>query len=240
MIRFAEQYERSLTLFGEEGLKRIRGASVIVFGVGGVGGYAAEALARGGVGSLVLVDGDVVSPSNLNRQIVALRSTLGRPKAAVMAERIADIDPAIRTDARVVFFTAENAASFDLAAFDFVVDAIDTVSSKIALICAAREAGVPIISSMGAGNKLFPERFEIADLDKTAVCPLARVMRKELGKRGVKHLKVVYSREEPAKSGGRDPETGRAAPGSASFVPGAAGLILAGEVLRSLAGIEKS
>ncbi len=230
-----EQDSRSAMLFGEAGLERLKQSRVILFGVGGVGGAAAEALARGGVGTIELVDGDAVSPSNLNRQIAALHSTLGQPKAEVMAARIRDIDPDIAVTPRVVYFTPENADTFDLAHFDYVVDAIDTVSAKIALILAAKAAGVPVISAMGAGNKLTPQAFEVADLYKTAVCPLARVMRKELGKRGVKHLKVVYSREDPCKTGGRDPETGRAAPGSASFVPGAAGLILAGEVIRALA-----
>ena len=235
-----EQWERSAMLFGESGMEKIRKAKVILFGVGGVGGFAAEALARGGVGEITLVDGDTVSPTNLNRQIIALHSTLGRPKAEVMAERIRDIDPEIRVTSRAEFYTRETAEGFDLAAYDYVVDAIDTVSAKIVLILAARDAGVKVISAMGAGNKLFPERFEIADLDKTVMCPLARVMRKELGKRGVKHLPVVYSREEAVKTGGRDPETGRAAPGSASFVPGAAGLVLAGKVLRDLAGVTEN
>ena len=233
-----EQDVRSAMLFGEEGLLKLRRSRVAVFGVGGVGGTAAEALARGGVGRLTLVDGDVVSLSNLNRQIAALHSTVGKPKAEVMAARLRDIDPEIDVTPRVEFFTAETADRFDFAAFDYVVDAIDTVSAKILLIQKAVEAGVPVISAMGAGNKLHPERFEAADLDKTSVCPLARVMRKELGRRGIRHLRVVYSREEPVKTGaGRDPETGRATPGSASFVPGAAGLLLAGEVICALAGL---
>ncbi|MBQ3866590.1 MAG: tRNA threonylcarbamoyladenosine dehydratase [Clostridia bacterium] len=232
-----EQDARSAMLFGEEGLLKLRRSRVAVFGVGGVGGAAAEALARGGVGHLTLVDGDAVSLSNLNRQIAALHSTVGKPKAEVMAARARDVDPEIDVEARVEFFTAETADRFDFAAFDFVVDAIDTVSAKILLIQKAMAAGVPVISAMGAGNKLHPERFEIADLDKTSVCPLARVMRKELGRRGIRHLRVVYSREEPVETGaGRSAETGRAVPGSASFVPGAAGLLLAGEVIRSLTG----
>ena len=229
-VGMENQFSRTEILLGEEGVARLRRAHVAVFGIGGVGGHCAEALARSGVGALTLVDRDVVSVSNLNRQIVALRSTLGRPKAEVMRERILDIDPGIRVDARTVFFGPENADDFEFSVFDYVVDAVDTVAAKTELAVRAERAGVPAVSCMGAGNKLDPTRFEVADLYATSVCPLARAMRRELRARGVRRLKVVFSREEPAARGA-------GAPGSVAFVPSAAGLVLASVVVRELAGV---
>lgn len=226
---------RTALLLGEEGVNRLKGAYVAVFGIGGVGGFACEALARAGVGRLLLVDDDTVSESNLNRQIVALRSTIGRPKVEVMAQRIGDIDPAIRVETRQCFFSEENAGSFDFSAFSYVVDAIDTVSAKVELICRAKEANTPIVSCMGAGNKLDPTKFVVTDLAKTETCPLARVLRQRLRKKGIEHLQVVYSTEpamtplEIIADGGR-----KQLPGSISFVPSAAGLVAAGAVIRGL------
>ena len=226
---------RTALLLGEEGVNALKNAYVAGFGIGGVGGFACEALARAGVGRLLLVDDDTVSESNLNRQIVALRSTVGQPKVEVMAQRIRDIDPTIVVETRQCFFTEENAGSFDFAAFSYVVDAIDTVSSKVELICRAKEAGTPIISCMGAGNKLDPTKFVVTDLAKTDTCPLARVLRQRLRKKGIDHLQVVYSTEpamtplEIIADGGR-----KQLPGSVSFVPSAAGLVAAGAVIRAL------
>lgn len=220
-------------------MERLYGARVAVFGIGGVGGYAVEALARSGVGALDLVDSDRVSLSNINRQIIATHRTVGRYKVDVAEERILDINPRCVVRKYPVFYTPETAEMFDFSAYDYVVDAIDTVTGKIALVMQAQAAGVPVISSMGAGNKLDPTAFEVADIYKTSVCPLARVMRRELKKRGVKHLKVVYSKEEartPAE--GASPEASRRqTPGSTAFVPPVAGLIIAGEVVRDLTGI---
>ncbi len=230
-----ESLSRTALLLGEEAVARLKKARVAVFGIGGVGGYAAEALARSGVGALDLFDKDVVSESNLNRQIIALRSTIGKPKVQVMKERIADIHPWIQVTAHECFYLPENAADYDLARYDYVVDAVDTVTAKLELAVRSSEAGVPIISSMGAGNKLHPECFQITDIYETAVCPLAKVMRKELKARGIRRLKVVYSREEPKKPKETIAEDGRRAlPGSIAFVPSAAGLIIAGEVIRDL------
>ncbi len=225
---------RTALLVGEECVEKLKKAKVAVFGVGGVGGYVVEALARSGVGKLELVDKDTVSLSNINRQIVALHSTVGRLKTEVAAERARDINPAIEVTCRSAFFLPENADEFDFTAYDYVVDAIDTVSGKLALIERARAAGVPVISSMGAGNKLDPTAFEVADISKTSVCPLARVMRRELKKRGIDRLKVVYSKEEPKNSGLIDEERGKPIAGSIAFVPSVAGLILAGEVIKDL------
>ena len=224
---------RTALLLGEEGMARLKGACVAVFGIGGVGGFACEA--RAGVGRLLLVDNDTVSESNLNRQIIALRSTLGCPKTEVMARRIRDIDPGILVETRQVFFDENTADSFDFSAFSYVIDAIDTVSAKVELICRAKAAGTPIISCMGAGNKLDPTRFVVTDLSRTDTCPLARVLRQRLRKRGITHLQVVYSTEPPltpletVADGGR-----RQLPGSDSFVPPAAGLAAAGAVVRAL------
>ena len=211
-----------------------------MFGLGGVGGYVVEALARGGIGALDLVDSDTVSQSNLNRQLLALRSTLGLPKTEAARRRILDIDPGITVKTWELFYNADTADAFDLGAYDYIVDAIDTVSAKLLLAERALAAGTPIISSMGTGNKLDPSAFRVADLAKTSMDPLARVMRRELGKRGIRHLKVVFSPEEAlTPQGGREEAESlgkRQIPGSVSFVPGAAGLILAGEVIRHIAG----
>ena len=228
-------------LLGAEGMEKLKNARVAVFGVGGVGGYAAEALARSGVGAIDLIDHDTVSLSNINRQIIALRSTVGRDKVDVMRERILDINPACRVTVYNTFYTSENADRFDLSLYDYIIDAVDTVAAKLELAERANETHTPVISSMGAGNKLDPTRFEVADIYSTSVCPLARVMRRELKKRGIKKLKVVYSKEEaltPLTDEDSILETkgaqGRPALGSVAFVPSVAGLILAGEVIKDL------
>lgn len=233
-----ERFIRTEMLLGGEALEVLARSRVAVFGVGGVGGYAVEALARSGVGALDLIDPDTVSESNINRQIVALSSTVGKYKVDVAAERVRDINPDAAVRTYKTFFLPEEAEKFDFSAYDYVVDAIDTVSGKIGLAVAATEAGVPIISSMGAGNKLDPTQFEVADIYKTSVCPLARVMRRELRQRGIKKLKVVYSKEVPiALCGECEPAAGgKRAPGSCAFVPSVAGLIIAGEVVRDLTG----
>ena len=207
----------------------------MVFGVGGVGGYVCEALARSGVGHFLLVDNDVVSLSNINRQIIATRRTVGRYKVDVMAERIADINPDASVEAKNLFFGEETQELFDWESYDYVVDAIDSVSSKVALILRAQKAGVPVISSMGAGNKLEANRFKVADIYDTSVCPLARVMRQQLRKRGVQSLKVVYSDEEPRTiPEAAESSAGKRVPGSTAFVPPAAGLLISGEVVKDL------
>jgi tRNA A37 threonylcarbamoyladenosine dehydratase len=224
-------------LLGGECMERLKNASVAIFGVGGVGSYVAEALARSGVGTLSLFDGDVVCESNINRQLIATTKTLGRKKADVMKERIEDINPDAAVYSYHCFYSAENADSFDLSKYDYVVDAIDTVSSKLLLIENAKKSNVPIISSMGAGNKLNPTMFEVDDIYNTSVCPLAKVMRKELKARGIDSLKVVYSKEPPIKPesvGEVCPPGKRQVPGSVAFVPSVAGLIIAGEVVLGL------
>ena len=228
-------FSRLELLIGSAAVNRLSDARVMVFGVGGVGGYVCEALARSGVGHFLLVDNDVVSLSNINRQIIATRRTVGRYKVDVMAERIADINPDASVEAKNLFFGEETQELFDWESYDYVVDAIDSVSSKVALILRAQKAGVPVISSMGAGNKLEANRFKVADIYETSVCPLARVMRQQLRRRGVQSLKVVYSDEEPRKI----PEAaeafgGKRVPGSTAFVPPAAGLLIAGEVVKDL------
>ena len=222
-------HTRTEQLLGADAVERLRTSRVALFGLGGVGSFTAEALARAGVGHLLLVDGDNVASSNLNRQLVALHSTLGQPKADVMAARIRDISPAVRVDARRAFYLPENADDFDLAGFDYVIDAVDTVAAKVELAVRACAVGVPLVSCMGAGNKLDPARFEVADLFATSVCPLCKAMRKALKARGVTALTVVYSRETPAVA--------CRPPGSVSFVPAVAGLILAGVVIRALAAV---
>lgn len=224
-----DRFTRTKMLLGEEGVGKLQSSRVAVFGIGGVGGYAAEALARAGIGAIDLIDKDQVDITNINRQIIALESTVGKDKVEVMKERILDMDPSIQVTAHKCFFLPET--EFDFSVYDYVVDAIDTVTAKIDLIVRAREAGVPVISSMGTGNKLDPTRFEVSTIDKTSVCPLAKVMRKEMRKRGITDLKVVYSKEEPAR------QTERGVPASISFVPPAAGLIMAGEVIKDLAKI---
>lgn len=231
----SETFIRTELLLGEDGVAALQQAKVAIFGIGGVGGYVAEALARSGVGAFVLVDRDVVSISNINRQIIATTRTIGKPKAELMKERILDINPEAAVEVRNCFFLPENAADFDFASYSYVVDAVDTVTAKLEIVMCAGKAGVPVISSMGAGNKLDPTRFEVADIYETSVCPLARVMRRELKKRGVERLKVVYSREE-ALTPKRilSDESKRVIPGSVAFVPSVAGLILAGEVVKDL------
>ena len=228
------QFSRTALLIGEEGVEKLKKARVAVFGIGGVGGYVVEALVRSGVGSLDLIDKDTVSESNINRQIIALHSTVGRLKTEVAAERARDINPNVSVRTHNVFYLPETADSFDFSQYDYVVDAIDTVSGKLALIEQAKKANIPVISSMGAGNKLDATAFEVADIAKTSVCPLARVMRRELKKRGIEHVKVVYSKEEPLASSVTDEESGKAVPGSIAFVPSVVGLILAGEVIKDL------
>ena len=228
------KYSRTALLIEEEGVKKLKRARVAVFGIGGVGGYVVEALARAGVGTLDLVDKDTLSESNINRQILALHSTVGKWKTEVAKERIKDINPDITVHAYNLFYLPETADEFDFSAYDYVVDAMDTVSAKLALIERAKRANIPVISSMGTGNKLDPTAFEVADISKTLICPLARVMRKELKRRGIEHLKVVYSKEEAKPPTLFDEESGKPIPGSISFVPSVAGLIIAGEVIKDL------
>lgn len=222
----SEQFSRTEGLLGEEAVKHLHNCRVAVFGVGGVGGFTVEALARSGVGIIDIIDKDTVCESNLNRQIIALHSTIGRDKVDVMKERILEINPQAVVNAYKCFFLPETKNQFNFSQYDYVVDAVDTVTAKIELVMACKEAGVPIISSMGAGNKLDPTAFEVADIYKTSVCPLARVMRRELKKRDVECLKVVYSKEEPVVR--------RETPASIAFVPSVAGLIIAGEVIKDL------
>lgn len=241
-----EASSRTRLLLGDGAVEKLSRARVAIFGVGGVGGYVCEALARSGVGKFVLVDNDVVSPSNLNRQILALRSTLGRPKVDVARERILDINPDAEVDARNVFFLPETAGEFDFSTFDFVVDAIDTVSGKMELVRRAQAAGVPIICAMGAGNKLDPCRFEVTDIYKTSVCPLCRVMRGLCRKEGIRHLTVVYSKEEPRRvvvpvapvPGADEAVPRRNPPASVVFAPAGAGLLIACHVTKTLIGQE--
>ena len=231
-----ESLVRTRWLLGEEAMDRLAGSRVAVFGVGGVGGYVVEALARSGVGALDICDKDRVDITNLNRQIIALHSTVGRMKVEVAAERIRDIAPECRVVQHPVFYLPDTADRFDFTEYDYVVDAVDTVTAKLSLIQRAKEAGVPIISSMGAGNKLDPASFRVADIYATSVCPLAKVMRRECRKRGIESLKVVYSTEEalvPRESRAGD-DTRRSTPGSVAFVPSVAGLIIAGEVVRDI------
>lgn len=244
MIR--EQFSRTEMLLGEEAMQRLAGCRVAVFGVGGVGGYAVEALVRSGIGAIDIVDHDTVSLSNLNRQIIATRDTVGEYKVDVCERRIRSINPDCRVRAWKMFYLPETKDRFDFRDYDYVVDAIDTVAGKLALVEAAREAGTPVICSMGAGNKLDPAAFMVADIYETSVCPLAKVMRRECRKRGIESLKVVYSREEPirpsasASDGAGESVPGKRPPGSVAFVPSAAGLIIAGEVVRDLTAKARS
>ena len=224
-----EMFSRTKMLLGENAVELLQTKKVRVFGIGGVGGYVVEALVRSGVENFVLVDNDEVCESNLNRQIIATVDTIGKDKVDVMEERILSINPKAVVEKRKCFYLPENAADFDFTRYDYIVDAVDTVTAKIDIIVRAAEAKVPVISAMGAGNKLDPTRFEVADIYKTSVCPLAKVMRHELKKRGVKKCKVVYSKEEPVKSA-----NGERLPGSVAFVPSVAGLIIAGEVIKDL------
>ena len=238
-------YCRTQFLLGKEGMERLRKSTVAVFGLGGVGGYVAEALARSGVGKLELVDYDVFSITNLNRQILATRDVVGQDKVLVAARRIAAIDPEIQVNPRKIFYSPETSHLFYFSQYDYVVDAIDTVTGKLQLIQAAQAAGTPIISSMGTGNKLDPTAFRVADIYETSGCPLARIVRKECRKRGIPHLKVVFSPEEPIPctlppddpAWAELPQGRNSLPGSCAFVPGVAGLILAGQVIREIAQV---
>ena len=227
-----DQFQRTRQRLGSEEVGRLQEASVLLFGIGGVGGFTCEALARAGVGRIHIVDKDVVDVTNINRQIIATHDTVGRPKVDVMQERLLSINPDIQVEATECFYLPDRAAEFDFGAYDYVIDAIDNVSAKLSIICEATAAGTPVISSMGTGNKLDPTRFEIADIHKTSVCPLAKVIRKGLKDRGIKDVKVLYSREEPVRTGLRTPA-------SVSFVPSVAGLIIAGEVIKDLAGVTR-
>ena len=229
-------FSRTEMLIGKDALEKLNKCRVAVFGVGGVGGYAVEALARSGVGTIDVVDSDVVDVTNINRQIIATSKTVGRKKVEVAKERINDINPNCKVNAYDVFYSDETRNLFDFDSYDYVIDAIDSVSSKLDLILACKEHNVPVISSMGAGNKLDPTKFEVDDIYKTSVCPLAKVMRRELKKRGVESLKVVYSKEEPIASEQTEtPSPGkRSVPGSIAFVPSVVGLIAAGEVIKDL------
>lgn len=226
------QFERTKMLLGEKAVEKLKKSRVAVFGIGGVGGHIAEALVRAGIGEIDVIDRDVVSVSNINRQIIALNSTVGLPKTEVFKKRALDINPDVKVNCHNVFFMPDTSDMFDFSKYDYVADAIDTVTGKIEIIMKAQEAGVKVISSMGTGNKLDPTLFEVTDIYKTSVCPLARVMRRELKNRGVKHLKVVYSKEEAIKT--NITENGKAVPGSISFVPSVAGLIIAGEIIKDL------
>lgn len=235
-----EQFSRTELLLGRRGMERLKNARVAVFGIGGVGGHAAEALARSGVGALELIDKDTVDITNINRQTVAYLDTVGKYKTDIMKERIALINPDAEVTVHNCFFLPETSGGFDFSRYDYVVDAVDTVSAKIELVMKAQAAGVPMICSMGAGNKLDPTAFEVADIYSTSVCPLARVMRTELRKRGVERLKVVYSKEPPITPLPSDEITEkRTVPGSTAFVPSVAGLIIAGEVVKDLSGIAR-
>lgn len=233
------QYSRTELLLGSEAMNKLKNSRVAVFGLGGVGGYVVEALARSGIGALDLIDHDTIGETNLNRQLLATHSTLGMSKAQAAATRVRDIDPNIRVTVHETFYLPDTANQFNFRDYDYVVDAIDTVTGKLMLIRQAKDAGTPIISSMGTGNKLDPTAFRVADISETSVCPLARIMRKECKKRGIGKLKVVYSTEDPIPSRVDEtqeaiPEGRRALPGSIAFVPSVAGLILAGEVIKDL------
>ena len=244
----SEEFSRTEMLLGSDAMKTLAAARVAVFGIGGVGGYVVEALARSGIGALDLVDSDIFCVSNINRQIYATRKTLGCAKVDVAAERIGDINPECRVVKKKTFFLPSNTDEFDFSQYDYVVDAIDTVSWKLALIQKAKESNVPVISAMGAGNKLDPTAFKVADIYETSVCPLARVMRRELRKMGIDSLKVVYSQEEPREHTDESPsslcdiaqkEREKAVPGSTAFVPPVMGLIIAGEVIKDLTGFTR-
>lgn len=235
----SEPFSRTALLIGEEGIGKLQKASVIIFGIGGVGGYVAEALARSGVGTLHLVDNDRVAVSNLNRQIIATQKTIGKYKVDAMKERILEINPETKVMTHRCFYLPETEDTFDFEQYDYVVDAVDTVTAKIEIIVQCEKTGTKVISSMGAGNKLEASMFEVADIYKTSVCPLAKVMRRELKKRNISKLKAVYSKEVPLVPKEREMQemkgtSGRRAPGSIAFVPAAAGLIIAGEVVKDL------
>lgn len=239
------EFSRTELLLGKDAMEKLKTARVAVFGIGGVGGYVVEALARSGIGAIDLIDNDEVSISNINRQIIATHETVGKSKVDAAEERVRSINPDCKVVKHKLFYLPETAGEFDFSQFDYIVDAIDTVSGKLQLVLAANEAATPIISAMGAGNKLDPTAFRVSDIYKTSVCPLARVMRQELKKRGIKKLKVVYSEEEPIKCSAADtdealPDGKRSIPGSVAFVPPVVGLIIAGEVIKDIAGINRN
>ena len=236
-----EQFSRTEILLGADAMERMQNARVAIFGIGGVGGYTAEALARSGIGAIDLIDSDTVSVTNINRQIFATHSTVGKLKVEVAAQRLLDINPNLIVRTHPVFYTPETADQFDFSQYDYIVDAIDTVTGKLCLAERAFAAGAPIISCMGAGNKMDGTAFQVADISKTTICPLARIMRKELKKRGINHMKVVFTTEEAMKPVGAEEEAAaigkRQIPGSTSYIPGIAGLLLAGEVIKDLSGV---
>lgn len=240
----SERFDRTKRLLGADAMKKLNNAHVAVFGIGGVGGHAVDALARSGIGTLTIVDSDEVAVSNINRQLIATTKSVGRKKVQVMKEHLLEINPELQVEVCDCFFLPETEAQFNFYKYDYVIDAVDTVTAKLALVEACEKAHTPIISSMGAGNKLNPVAFEVADIYKTSVCPLAKVMRRELKKRNIKHLKVVYSKEMPLEPiededfVSDEKRQRRATPGSIAFVPSVAGLILAGEVVKDLAGIK--
>lgn len=229
-----EEFTRTALLLGEDALGKLSSSRVLVFGVGGVGGHAVDALARAGIGHITVVDNDKVAPSNINRQMAALHSTIGRSKVEVIKERILDINPDAEVTAKEMFFLPENADEFVFGEYDYVLDCVDTVSAKIAIIAEAKKAGVPVISAMGAGNKLDPSQFRISDISKTEYCPLAKVMRRELRSRGINHVDVCWSPEIPAKPSLED---GKPVPGSVPFVPSVCGLVMAGKAITDLAQV---
>lgn len=231
-----EEFNRTAMLIGEDNVEKLSHASVALFGLGGVGSYCAEALARCGIGKIMIVDCDVVSKSNINRQLCALQSTVGRYKTEVVAERLLDINPDIKLDARCERLTPDNIDTFDLARYDYIIDAIDTVSAKLALVEKAQELGIPMISSMGTGNKTNPSALMVSDISKTSVCPLARVMRRELKKRGIYKLKVIFSTEEPKTPTQNDEK--KAPPASIAFVPSVAGLLAASEAVKEILSLK--
>lgn len=237
------KFDRTKRLLGADAMKKLKNSHVAVFGIGGVGGHAADALVRSGIGQITIVDSDEVAESNINRQLIATTKTVGRKKVEVMKEHLLEINPEVIVHEYDCFFLPETKAQFDFSGYDYVIDAVDTVTAKLALVEACKEAGVPIVSSMGAGNKLDPTAFEVTDIYKTSVCPLAKVMRKELKARGIKKLKVVYSKEIPLEPitdeefVSDEKRSRRATPGSIAFVPSVAGLILAGEVVKDIVGI---
>ena len=239
------KFDRTKRLLGADAMEKLKNAHVAVFGIGGVGGHAADALVRSGIGKISVIDSDEVAVSNINRQLIATTASVGRKKVEVMREHLLEINPEVLVEVHDCFFLPETRAQFDFSKYDYVIDAVDTVTAKLALVEAAQEAGVLIISSMGAGNKLDPTAFEVTDIYKTSVCPLAKVMRKELKARGIKHLKVVYSKELPLEPiqdesfVSDEKRSRRATPGSVAFVPSVAGLILAGEVIKDLAQVHE-
>lgn len=246
IYKMSKKFDRTKRLLGTEAMNKLKNARVAVFGIGGVGGHAADALVRSGIGTIDIIDSDAVAESNINRQLIATTKTIGRKKVEVMKEHLLEINPDVQVNVHDCFFLAETKSQFDFSQYDYVIDAVDTVTAKLALVEACQEAGVLIISSMGAGNKLDPTAFEVADIYKTSVCPLAKVMRRELKKRNIKHLKVVYSKEEPIEPkedenfASDEARQRRATPGSIAFVPSVAGLILAGEVVKDLASYNKA